>query len=288
GAVPLALLLLVCRGSIAQWISQVNPMVGDYLWYIFVTGLAMGYFEVFFSWCKVHMRSVFGNFMKEVFARVGVTLLLLLFYVEIVSLDAFFKCLVALYVLRTLIIAAYAFRLRMPRLEFNFPANSREILAYSLLIILGGSSALILLEIDKVMLNQFINIENIAYYGVATYIATVIIVPSRSMHQITYPLTAELMNSGQLEKLDKLYKRSSLTLFIASGLLFILIMLSLGDLYLMLPEPYRQGHDIVALIGLAKVLDSLLGNNNSILFNSRYYKTVLGFGVGLAVGTIAL
>src|SRR5690606_33508386 len=96
------------------------------------------------------------------------------------------------------------------------------------------------------------------------------------------------MNSGQHEKLDKLYKRSSLTLFIASGLLFILIMLSLGDLYLMLPEPYRQGHDIVALIGLAKVLDSLFGNNNSILFNSRYYKTVLGFGVGLAVGTIVL
>ena len=45
---------------------------------------------------------------------------------------------------------------------------------------------------------------------------------------------------------------------------------------------------IVFLIGLAKVLDSLLGNNNSILFNSQYYKTVLVFGVGLAILTIVL
>ena len=288
GAVPLGLLLLFWQAPLAQWTSQVNPMVGDYLWYIFVTGLAMGYFEVFFSWCKVHLKSVFGNFMKEVFARVGVTLLLVLFYGEVLSLHAFFKCLVALYVLRTLIIALYALRLRMPRFNFGFPANSGEILSYSLLIILGGSSALVLLEIDKVMLNQFISIENIAYYGVATYIATVIIVPSRSMHQITYPLTAELMNAGELDKLDTLYKRTSLTLFIASGLLLVLIVLNLEDLYLMLPEPYRQGHDIVFLVGLAKVLDSLLGNNNSILFNSKYYKTVLGFGVGLAVLTILL
>src|SRR5690606_3547190 len=184
------------------------------------------------------MKSVFGNFMKEVFARVGVMVLLLLFHFGLVGLEAFFKWLVALYVLRTLIITGYAFQLRMPRFRFSFPDNLREILAYSLLIILGGSSALVLLEIDKVMLNQFISIEHIAYYGVATYIATVIIVPSRSMHQITYPLTAELMNAGEAEKLDRLYKRASLTLFIASGLLFVLIMLNLGDLYLMLPEPY--------------------------------------------------
>lgn len=288
GAVPVALLLAIWQQPLAHWLSRINPMVGDYLWYIYAVGLAMGYFELAFSWCKVHLKSVFGNFMKEVFARVGVTLLLLLFHYGQISLQAFFLGLVGLYLVRTLIITAYAFRLRTPRIDFRFPANSREILGYSLLIILGGSSALVLLEIDKVMLNQFISIENIAYYGVATYIATVIIVPSRAMHQITYPLTAELMNTGEGEKLDRLYKRTSLTLFIASGLLFVLIILNLGDLFQMLPEPYRQGHDIVFLIGLAKVLDSLMGNNNSILYNSKYYRTVLGFGLGLALLTILL
>jgi O-antigen/teichoic acid export membrane protein len=123
---------------------------------------------------------------------------------------------------------------------------------------------------------------------VAVYIATVIIVPSRAMHQITYPLTAELLNLGDMAGLKKLYQRSSLTLFIASGILFVLIILNLNDLYLLIPENYRSGFVIVFLIGLAKVLDSLLGNNNSILYNSHYYKTVLVFGVGLAILTIVL
>lgn len=288
GIVPLALVLLIWEQDLENWVSQVNPMVGNYLWHIFFIGLAMGYFEVFYAWCKVQMKSVLGNFMKEVFVRIGVSILLILFYFELISLDSFFKALVGLYVLRTLLIKLFALRLGRPGLKPSVPDNIREILAYSLLIILGGSSALILLEIDKVMLNQFISIENIAYYGVAVYIATVIIVPSRSMHQITYPLTAELMNSGNHVALENLYKRSSLTLLIASGILFVLIVLNLEDLYLMLPEPYRGGYVIVFLIGLAKVMDSLLGNNNSILYNSPYYKTVLAFGVGLAALTILL
>merc|ERR1712005_88696 len=56
----------------------------------------------------------------------------------------------------------------------------------------------------------------------------------------------------------------------------------------MLPENYRNGFTIVFLIGLAKVTDSLLGNINSILYNSKYYKTVLVFGVCLAALTILL
>ena len=288
GIVPVALAVFIWYEPIGDWVSQVNPMVKDYLWYVFFVGLAMGYFEVFYSWAKVHLKSVFGNFMKEVFARIGVSILLILFYFDVITLDSFFKCLVGLYLLRTVVIKLYAFSLRMPRLDFKFPPYTREILSYSFLIILGGSAALILLEIDKVMLNQFISIENVAYYGVSVYIATVIIVPSRAMHQITYPLTAELLNTHNDVGLDKLYKKTSLTLFIASGILFVLIILNLNDLYLMLPENYRNGFAIVFLIGLAKVMDSLLGNINSILYNSKYYKTVLVFGVCLAALTILL
>ena len=288
GILPVALVGLIWYEPIGDWVSQVNPMVKDYLWYVFFVGLAMAYFEVFYSWCRVYLKSVFGNFMKEVFARVGVSILLILFYFDVITLDIFFKCLVGLYLLRTVIIKIYAFTLRTPKLDFKFPVYTKEILSYSFLIILGGSAALILLEIDKVMLNQFISIENVAYYGVSVYIATVIIVPSRAMHQITYPLTAELLNLGDTAALDKLYKKSSLTLFIASGILFVLIILNLNDLYLMLPENYRNGFTIVFLIGLAKVMDSILGNINSILYNSDYYKTVLVFGVCLAALTILL
>ena len=285
---PMALLTYLLYADIAKFLSKENAIVYDYLWYIFLVGFAIAYFEIFYAFSKVHLKSVFGNLMKEVFVRLGVSILLILLYLEIISIDIFLKALVSLYLMRTIVMKIYAYSLEKFHPDFNFPANTKEILSYSLLIILGGSAALILLEIDKFMINQFIAIENVAFYGVAIYIATVIIVPSRSMHQITYPLTAELLNKNDVPGLKTLYKKTSLTLFIASGLLFLLIVLNVNDLFEMLPTAYRGGFYIIVLIGLAKVTDSLLGNNNSILYNSKYYRVVLLFGVCLAIMTILL
>jgi O-antigen/teichoic acid export membrane protein len=44
-------------------------------------------------------------------------------------------------------------------------------MVYTFFIILSGSVATLLLDIDKIMLNQYIKLKNIAYYSVATYIA---------------------------------------------------------------------------------------------------------------------
>ena len=285
---PVSAILLVFEQEIKAFLSKENELVGDYIWYIFWIGVAMSYFEVFYAWSKVYLKSVFGNFMKEVFVRLGTMVLLLLLYFEVLSVPIFLKLMVITYVVRTIIMNVYVFRLKRPRLSFSLPSNVKEILGYSLYIILGGSAALILLEVDKFMINQFEEIANVAYYSVAIFIATVIIVPSRAMHQITYPLTAKLLNDDDLEGLNQLYKKTSLTLFIASGIIFLLIILNINDLYLLLPKEYAKGFSVVFLIGLAKVMESLTGNVNSILYNSKYYKTILILGVLLAVSTIVL
>lgn len=285
---PIALLSYVSYDLIASFLSRKNDIVYDYVWYIFLIGMAMAYFEVFYAWSKVHLRSVFGNFMKEVFARVCISIGLILVFFEYLSVEDFLKVLVGIYLLRTIVMKLYAYSLSRPLLTFKFPFNKTSIIGYSAFILIGGSVAVILLEIDRFMINQIIPIENVAYYTVSIFIATVIAVPSRAMHQITYPLTAEILNNGSREDLRSLYRKSSLTLFIVSGLIFLLIILNLNDLYLLLPLEYRGGLLVVTFIGLAKVFDALLGNNNAILFNSEHYKALLLMGVMLAVLTIIL
>ena len=286
--IPLAILSVLFNELISGFLSRKNEIVKGYVWYIFLIGLAMAYFEVFYAWSKVHMKSVFGNFMKEVFARICVTGGLLMVYLDLLSVDGFLIFLVVLYLLRTAIMKLYAYSLSMPSFSLKFPDNSREIAGYSTLIIIGGSVAVLLLEIDRFMINQFISIENVAYYTVSIFIATVIAVPARAMHQITYPMTAELLNNSAFADLKKLYQKSSLTLLIISGIVFLLVLLNLTDLDLLLPASYRGGVTVVFYIGLAKVYDSLLGNNSSILYNSRYYKGLLIMGVLLAILTIFL
>ncbi|MCM4152292.1 sugar isomerase [Arenibacter sp. N53] len=286
--VPIGIVSYLANETIGDFLSKENPIVKGYVWHIFIIGVAMAYFEVFYAWAKVQMKSVFGNFMKEVFSRIVVSILLLMVYWDLISVLSFLNALVGMYILRTLIMQFYALRLLKLKLDFNLPGNTREIINYSALIILGGSAAIVLLEVDKVMINQFIEIKNVAYYSVAGYIATVIAVPSRSMHNITYPLTAEIIHRKDIKALKTLYQKSSLTLFIVSGLIFILIILNLNDLYNLLPTSYRGGYVIVFIIGMAKVYDALLGNNNAIMYNSDFYRALLLMGVVLAILTILL
>jgi O-antigen/teichoic acid export membrane protein len=145
-----------------------------------------------------------------------------------------------------------------------------------------------LLDIDKYMIKHYMDIDNIAFYSVAIFIAMVISIPSRAMHQITYPITAKLMSEQKWEELNELYKKTSITLQVIGGLLLVGILVNINQLYLLLPKEYSQGLFVVFTIGLSKYFDLMLGNNNAIIFNSKYYKAVLSLGIVLVVLIVLL
>ena len=103
------------------------------------------------------------------------------------------------------------------------------------------------------------------------------------MHQITNPITAEYLNTRNFKKLEDLYKKSSINLSIVSALIFILIITNVHMLYELIPKEYSLSILIVLLISLVKLYDNILAINNSILFNSDYYRIVLAIGVLLVV-----
>lgn len=284
---PLGAIGCIAYDSIAGLLSRENAIIYDYVWHIFIIAASMSYFEVFFAWTKVQMQTVFGNLMKEVFHRVGIMLLLFGVYFDYLSVPQFVNAVVVVYILRMLIMKIYAYTLRWPVLSFKKLNNLIEILKYSSLIIIAGSIGSLILDIDKFMIGQYIAIEQVAYYSVAIYISTVIAVPQRAMYQIVLPMTAKYLNENNTHALKNLYQRSSLTLFSIGGLIFLLIISNINQLYLIIPKEFSNGLFVVFLIGIVKLYDCLLGNNNAILFNSNYYRMVLVFGV-LLVGLIVV
>jgi len=286
--IPIGLIGTVFYTEIATFLSSENAIIYDYVWQVPVIGLCMGYFEIFYAWVKVHLQSVFGSFVKEVLLRVFISIFLFAVYFETITVGTFVDILMGIYLLTTLVMLFYAHKVKPIHFSFKLPHNFKAILTYSLFIILSGSIANMLLDIDKTMIAQYIKIENIAYYSVAIFITTVISVPSRAMHQITYPITAKLMTEGKLDELNDLYKKTSISLQIVGGLVLVGILVNINQLYLLLPENYRGGVFVVFMIGISKYFDLILGNNNAIIFNSKYYKAVLFLGLLLAVLAISL
>jgi O-antigen/teichoic acid export membrane protein len=177
---------------------------------------------------------------------------------------------------------------KMPVLSFKIPHNSKEIFGYSFLIILSGSVAVLLIDFDKVMIPAYENISSNALYSVAIFIATVIAVPSRAMLQIIYPITAKLMSENKQDELQELYQKSAINLQVFGGLIMLGIFLNIKEIYLLIPGEYSGGIMVVFLIGLAKFYDVILGNNNAIILNTKYYRWVLFFGVLLVVMIVVL
>lgn len=287
--VPALVFFYLFYGPIATHESKENAIVYDFVWIIPIIGLFMGYFEIFYAWLRAHMKSVFGSFVKEVVVRMLITILLLAVYYDYISQSEFIYSLLAVYGISLLLIIYYANKVKKIRLHFKVPKNSKSILTYTVFIILSASVANMLLDIDKYMINKYLKIETIAFYNVAIFIALVISVPMRAMHQITYPITAKLMSEQKWDELNVLYKKSSISLQVIGGLLYVGILVNLNQLYNLLPdEGYRQGIFVVFTIGFSKYLDLILGINNAIIFNSKYYRAVLTLGVLLVVLIVLL
>jgi len=286
--IPLVLIGLLFFEPISAYLSKENPVVKDYLWLIPLIGLSMAYFEIFYAWARVHMHSVFGNFVKEVGLRLFSLFALIGVYYKWITVIEFIYVTAIIYFLAFVITMFYAFHVKKPIFQFSIPQNVKDVLVYTFFIILSGSVAVMLLDIDKIMLNQYIKIENIAYYSVATYIASVIAVPSRAMHQITYPITAKLMHENKHDELNDLYKKTSINLQVVGGFVMLCIFVNINQLYIMVPKEYSGGILVVFLIGISKYFDLILGNNNAIIFNSKYYRMVLFLGLFLVILTVGL
>ncbi|MDT0557393.1 oligosaccharide flippase family protein [Ichthyenterobacterium sp. W332] len=286
--IPLGLITLCFYETIAELLSHKNTIIHDYVWHIFIAALAMAYFEIFYAWSKTQLQSVFGNLMKEVFHRIGIMLLLFAVYFKWLTVNEFIYGVIGVYVLRMLIMKLYAFSIRFPSFTIKRIDNIKSVIAYASLIIVAGSIATMILDIDKFMIGEMLQIEEVAYYSVAVFIGTVIAVPQRAMHQIMSPLTAQFLNNNLHDELKDLYQRSSLTLLVISGFIFLLVVLNINQLYLIIPQQFSEGLIVVFLISLAKLYDNMLGNNNAILFNSNYYRMVLVFGVLLAFLAVVL
>jgi len=134
-----------------------------------------------------------------------------------------------------------------------------------------------------------LTVENVAYYSVAVFIASVIELPGRAMFQIISPMVAKALNEKDKERLTSLLKKSANNLLLGAGLLFLLINLNLVDFYHWVNlEGYDKALDVVFIVSLGKLFTMSMGCLNNIITNSKYYTYVFWFSIVSAVLAVVL
>ena len=288
-ALPLGFLWDHAHDWIMSRITEENQIIEDYTFSIYLIAIACAYFELFYSWTKVQLQTVFGNVLKELWNRVVVMILLLAVFFNFITKSEFIFFLTGAYLLRVFVMMSYAFYMYLPKFYFKLPDNYGEIFKYSLYIILAGSAGAILLDIDKIMIPAKDTIEKAAYYSVAVFIGSFIEAPSRAMTQILQPLTSKSLNESNNKEVESLYKKSSINLFLVGGLFFLLVNCGVSELFKIMPEKgYAGGEWVVLMISSAKLYTMFLGSNGAIISNSKFYKITLPLAVGMSLSVYFL
>ena len=286
---PVCFLVVQFHDLIAEFLSVKNPIIKSYVWVIFLVSFATSYFEVFYAWSRVQFKSIFGNILKEIYPRIAVFILLFLVSIDILTKENFVWWLTGLYYIRLIIMIIYSLFLYTPKFSVKIPNNFKEILSYSIYILLAGSAASFLIDIDKYMIPQKQAISQTAYYAVAVFIATVVEIPGRAMFQIINPLVAKALNEENFIELKNLYSQSSENLLIVCGLFFLLINLNIDSFYMLLNnQEYSDASLVVLIISSAKLIQMSFGCGPAILATSKFYKITLPFSIAMAVSVYFL
>ena len=275
--------------QIRQFLFQNDQSLSQYAYVILFVAVSTSFFEVFYSWLRVKLKSVFGNFLKELYPRLLISFLLISYSYGVLDFENFVLFLIYGYYLRLLIIIIYSFYINKPRISLSFKSDFKEVFKYCLLIFLSGAASSIILDIDKSMLSSILTVENVAYYSVAVFIAAVIEIPGRAMFQILSPVVADAINKKHFKKLEGLLKKSSTNLVLVASLFFLLINLNLDDFYEMLNQDgYSIGIPIVIIVSFGKLYSMSIGCINNIISNSKYYYYTFWFSLFSSVLAVVL
>jgi O-antigen/teichoic acid export membrane protein len=277
GFAVVAVFFLLFREPIVAAYSINSPEVIDFLGVVLLIILFYVLHTVLDAFMRSFLKVAVPSFIREVVSRLLVSILVSLYLFGQLSFDEVMYGLGLLYLLALLSMMAYMVHLGLFRLNFNFSVFPKEFklefIKYSLITLLGTAGSILIMKIDSLMVAAMISLDANAIYTIGFSIAVVIEMPRRAISQVVMPVIAEHFATGELAKINNLYKKVAVNQLLLCLLIFIGLWANIDNLYHFVPnrEVYEAGKWVVLLIGLGKLSDILFSINGEIIVFSRYY-----------------
>lgn len=287
------LLAMLVLALLHPWFSEVfsdrNALYGQYG--LLILPLVFG--EIFFillrSYSRSLRRTVQPTFIREFLLRLLQTILILVQIVAPMPFGVFLVLYTGIFLLCTLVLVFDLWRAGQFKLGYTerwLPGRlRRSMITYSGFTFSASLAGIVLGNMDQLMIGALLGdgLRNVAYYAVAFYFGSVIAAPGRAINQAAMPLLADAWKRRDVPMLQDLYRRSSLVQTVISGFLFLLMWMSMDDLFTILPAEYAGGAKVALVIGLAYWMNSMVGLNMGIISMSRSYRVDAYSSLGMLV-----
>lgn len=294
GFVLFAAFTFLFKTEITAYFAKESGLFIEYFGITLLISFILIQFQLLEAYCRSLLKIVIPTLIRDIQLRLSVTVLVVLYALNIITFNGLIQWLSAAYLLMVITVIFYLRQLKAFQLSFNFKfinkALLKQIITYAVYMMIGAGGTQIVLQIDSIMVSGALGLDATGIYTVAFFIGVVIEMPKRSITQISAPLISQAFEKNDIPAVEKLYKQTSINQMIIGSLLLIGIWANLESLYSFIPngEIYIQGINVVLFIGLGKLSDMIFGTNGEIIVMSKHYKfNVVAVGI-LAILTIVL
>lgn len=262
------------------WIVETNleksPLLVDYLYLLLPLVLMRLLFTLLDNYNKVLYDAVTGTFWLEFMHKVINLVLILLFALGWIGFRGFFVGYVlsmSMPVIPLIYVLLSRRQLSLqPNLPYLTPAIRRDLSSVMLFGFINGLAAILLVNIDKLFVNQYLSLAEVGIFGVCALFATLIKVPYNAVSKISTGIIAEAWKKNNVELIREIYQKSALHQAIIGTLIFIGLLVNLDNIFRILPPVYSSGKGVLIIYAAGMLIVTIIGMASVITETSRHFR----------------
>ncbi len=284
-------LYLLLRNVLIEANYEKSRLLADYIYLLIPLTFFTLLFNALDAYNRILYDTVTGIFLQETLQRILLFLVVLLYIWNIFSLNQLIIAYTVAVSLKGIVLLLVLIRRKEIRLrpEYGFIKKklAREMASVALYSIVGGMGAVLVFNLDKVLINQMLGLANTGVYTIAFYFGALITIPSRPLLKISGSLIAEAWKENDLDKIRIIYYKSCINQFIIAGFLFIGIWSNIDNILTILGPDYAASKWVIFFIGSGYLFDMMTGANAQVIAYSKHYRASLTFIV-ILIGIMAI
>ncbi|MCP4442902.1 MAG: oligosaccharide flippase family protein [Aureispira sp.] len=303
-------LLFLFSPFIYEQFQDKSPLLLDYMPVILVLFPIMVLSEILAKYALLYHRLTVPN-ITELFIKIVLPLAIIAYINDWITIKGAMFLLIGNFLVRLLVLSWYVHKVLggfFIKIDWAFlktqwkkkkPVEEkvgqinlhlRESIEHALYAILYLIGATISTRIDAFMVTSYLGLTFNGIYTIAFVLAAIITIPMHMLNNISAPIIADLSAKGNNKKIEELYKKGSINLFLIGLFILSLIWGNVGILFEIHPKgpEIEPGKYVILALGLGYIFDMLTSFSTIIISYSKLFRYNLIILLFTAIANIIL
>ena len=296
GFILFACLYWACSIPLSAWFGEKSPLFVEYYYLVLPIAFFMLYQTICESTCNVLMHIVVPRAVRELWVRVGLLVIYLLYAFRVLSLDGLVIGLCINYAIAALINICYFFSLQRINLrpDWQFLRENKQLvrryIIYTGFLITSAITTTLAPTLSSFFVTAKMGLDSTGIFAIATYMAVMVSVPYRSVTAIASPQLARAIKEQNTKECSTLLRQVTHNLLLIGGFILLCIWVNIDLIFHILPNGsiYATAKNVVLILGVSQLILATFSICFTALNYSRFYAFSLLFSLILTISAILL